>query len=239
MKTKKLLMFLLVAVSQLCAFSQDKKPFILNENSDTIVMTWNKNTPEAEMIDDCKALLEKGITIKYFNVKRNKVNEITGLKVEYSDRQGNKGSMELDNQKPINTIQFFKQDGEIGFGQSSASNDLFAGNDIFKNFGNSDEIIKQFKFQIQNDSLAQGKFDFIAPENQKLRKSKIIIQNSGKKPLVIEGNKVVEGGNDYTKEEIDAIIKHNQEQQFIFSESDAEGKEFDFRNKEGLDNFKN
>ena len=85
-------------------------------NKNDVVMNWNKSTPEQEMKDDCKALLEKGITIKYSNVKRNSKQEITGLKVEYSDRKGNKGTMELNNQSPISPITFFKEGEQIGFG---------------------------------------------------------------------------------------------------------------------------
>ena len=238
MNTKKFYLILILLAFQTIVFAQNKKPFIATENNDNIIMTWNKNTPETEMKEDIKALQEKGITIKYSKLKRNPNNEITGLKIDYLDRQGNKGSMELDNQKPISTIQFFKQDGQIGFGQPENSNDLFAGNDIFKSFGGND-MMKQFKFQIENDSLSQGNFDFTSPEIQKLRKSKIIIQNSNKKPLVIEDGKVVEGGEDYTKEELNEIMKDNKVDQFSFGGNNEDANEFDFRNKEGLDNFKN
>ena len=238
MNTKKFYLILILLTFQTMVFAQNKKPFIATENNDNIIMTWNKNTPETEMKEDIKALQEKGITIKYSKLKRNANNEITGLKIDYLDRQGNKGSMELDNQKPITTIQFFKQDGQIGFGQPENSNDLFAGNDIFKSFGGND-MMKQFRFQIENDSLSQGKFNFASPEILKQSKSKIIIQNSNKKPLVIEDGKVVEGGEDYTKDELDEIMRDNKVDQFSFGGNNEDANEFDFRNKEGLDNFKN
>jgi hypothetical protein len=59
-----------------------------NANADDVVMTWNKDTPEQEMKDDIKAMAEKGITIKYKDVKRNSKNEITAIKVSYEDRKG-------------------------------------------------------------------------------------------------------------------------------------------------------
>ena len=123
-----------------------QNPFSRNENSDNIVMTWNKNTPESEMKDDIKALAEKGITIKYSGVKRNSKDEITAIKVEYSDRKGNRGKMELENQNPITTIKFFKQDEVIGFGEPSNGNDMFGGNSFMNGFANADDIMKQFKF---------------------------------------------------------------------------------------------
>jgi septation ring formation regulator EzrA len=42
-----------------------------------------------------------------------------------------------------------------------------------------------------------------------IKKNKIIIQKDGKKPLVIEDGKVIEGENDYSKEEIEKIKKEN------------------------------
>ncbi|WP_395052977.1 hypothetical protein [Flavobacterium sp.] len=240
MNAKKLFLLLLLTLLQFTAVAQEKKQFILNNDNNDVVMTWNKDTPESEMKDDIKALAVKGITIKYSKVKRNSNNEITALKIEYSDRQGNKGTMELDNQKPINTIQFFKQDDEIGFGQPNNTNNILGGDAFFQNFGGND-LIKQFKFQIENDSLSQEKFDFVNPGMQQFgnTKSKIIIQNSNKKPLIIEDGKIIEGGDDYTKEELDEITKNNQVQKFNFGGTDSDGKEFDFRNKEGLENFKN
>ncbi len=239
MNIKNLFIFTFLIAFQI-VFAQENNQFKLSQNDDNIVMTWNKNTPESEMKDDVKALAEIGITIKYSKVKRNSKGEITGLKVEYLDRKGNKGTMELDNQKPITTIQFFKQDGTIGFGQPINNSNILGGDAFFQNFGGAD-MMKQFQFQLENDSLSQGKFDFVMPDIKEFKnsKSKIIIQNSNKKPLVIEDGFVIEGGDDYTKEELDEIIKNNKVQQFNFGELNSDSKEFDFRNKEGLDNFKN
>ena len=239
MNFKNLFIFTFYIAFQIIS-AQENNQFKLSQNDDNIVMTWNKDTPESEMKDDVKALAEKGITIKYSKVKRNSKGEITGLKVEYLDRQGNKGTMELDNLKPITTIQFFKQDGTIGFGQPINNSNILGGDAFFQNFGGND-MMKQFQFQLENDSLSQGKFDFAMPDIKEFKnsKSKIIIQNSNKKPLIIEDGIVVEGGDDYTKEELEKIKNENQVQQFNFNGSDLNEKEFDFRNKEGLDNFKN
>jgi len=238
MSLKNLIALALVIVLQTNSFAQNKKPLSTSNNNDNIVMTWNKNTPESEMKDDCNALAEKGITIKYSNVKRNSNKEITAIKIEYSDRQGNKGNLSYDNQKPIGTIKFFKQGDEIGFGQpSNAMNDVFAGNEIFQGgFPGGDTFRKQFNFG--NDDDNSQSFNFSFPEGESFGKSKMIIKKEGKKPLVIENGEVVEGGDDYSPEEIEKIKSENKIESFSFNGDNFNNKEFDFRNQDGLDNFK-
>lgn len=238
MSIKKItLAFLFAIFFQLNANAQQKNPFTWNENvsNDNIYMTWNKNTPESEMKDDIKALAEKGITIKYSNLKRNEKKEITAIKVEYSDRKGNKGAMELDNQKPINTIKFFKENDTVGFGDPSNSINSMDDNDLFQNFsnGNPNDIIKQFQFNFDEDSIFSKKFNFQFPnmENFNQSSSKIIIKKDGKKPLVIENGKVIEGSEDYTTEEIEKIQKENKSDFF----NDKEEYKFNFKSDENTD----
>lgn len=203
MKTKFYFGLLLSVVAINCGFSQEKKSLVTKENSEkgNVYMTWNKDTPEQEMNDDIKALSEYGVTISYSNVKRNSQNEITAVRVEYADKEGNKGSMEVDNKKPINTIRFFKNGDSVGFGDPGNS-DFIAGN-----FGSGENFMKQFSFGNGNAKS----FNFSFPDNGVFGKSnsKIIIQNDGKKPLIMEDGKVVEGGDDYTTEELEKIKKDN------------------------------
>lgn len=203
-----------------------------NASKDNIYMTWNKNTPESEMKDDIKALAEYGVTIKYSNVKRNSKGEITAIKMEYFDKHGNKGSMQLDNLNPINTIKFYKQGDEVGFGEPSG-NDMIASNDFFNNFGN--DRVKQFNFNFDNDSLQPQKFNFSFPDGQTSgqSKSKIIIKKDGKKTLVIEDGEVIEGAEDYSQEEIDEIKKNNR------VEGLGNGQNFNFNfDSDSMDNIK-
>ncbi|WP_298119115.1 hypothetical protein [Flavobacterium sp.] len=217
-----------------------QNPFSWNNqaNSDDIVMTWNKNTPESEMKDDIKALGEKGITIKYSGVKRNSKEEITAIKVEYSDRKGNKGKMELDNTNPIATIKFFKQGDTVGFGEPSNGNDFFAGNPMMGGFAGADELMKRFNFGGDKNSQS---YSFTFPndgDGLSKSKSRIQIQKDGRKPLVIEDGVVIEGADDYSTEEIEEIKKNNK---FEFSDGFGNNlgeKQFDFRSNEGLENFK-
>lgn len=226
------ILFLIASLSIVKSYAQNNSKFKLidkNDSNDNVVMTWNKTTPEQEMKDDVKALAEKGISIKYSNIKRNPKNEITALKVEYTDRKGNKGAMELNNQNPISTIKFFKQGDEIGFSEPSSSNELFSDESFMKGFSNGNDILKQFNFGNGDSQSQTFSFDFPEDGNQS-KSSKIIIQKDGKKPLVIENGEVTQGAEDYTKEEIEEIKKNNQVQD--------NSNSFDFRNQEGLDNFK-
>lgn len=178
------------------SFTWNKKP-----SKENVVMTWNATTPEQEMKDDIKALAEYGVTIKYANVKRNDKNQITAIDVSYEDKNGSKGSLSYKNNKPIATIKFYKQDDEAGFGNPSNSfEDVMA----FSDFGNG-EAFKQFNFNFDNDSIPS--FNFKTPENQSYIKSskRGVYQRDGKKTLIIEDGKIIEGGDDYTAEELEKI----------------------------------
>lgn len=221
-----LILFLLFATS-INVFAQDKKlKWNENQSSISVVMTWNKDTPESEMNDDIKALKDQGVTIKYSDVKRNSKNEITAIKVSFSDENGNKGELHLDYKKPISTIEFFKNDDEIGFGKPENSNP-FEMADLGRN-----ELLKQFQFK--NADPNSESFSFSMPEKGGVfGKSKIIIKDPTKKELIIEDGKIIEGGDDYTAEELEKIKENNK-----IETTPMQGI-FDLRDEEGMKDFKN
>jgi len=212
MKTKLNLVMVALIIAIANGFSQDKKSFVIKPNDDKgdIVMTWNATTPEEEMNDDIKALKEHGVTISYSDVKRNSKGEITAIKVDYLDKDGSKGSLSLDNKKPINTIKFYKQADEVGFGDPSNADFMF-GNTLANGF-NPNDMMKGFQFNDNEDGLQSQQFHFDLPNGNSFGKSssKIFIQKDGKKPLVIQDGNVIEGGDDYTKEELEDIQKNNK-----------------------------
>ncbi len=215
MKTKLNLVLVAFIIAITNGFSQDKKPFVLKANDDKgdIVMTWNATTPEQEMKDDIKALSEYGVTIKYQNVKRNTKNEITAIEVSFEDKNGNKGSLSYANKNPITTIKFFKNGDEVGFGNAPNS---FGESPFVADFSGNENFIKEYNFNFDSDSLSTDKFEFKLPNAKSFgqTKSKIILKKDGKKPLVIEDGEVVEGGEDYSAEEIEEIKKNNQTKSF-------------------------
>jgi hypothetical protein len=202
-----------------------------NANADDVVMTWNKDTPEQEMKDDIKAMAEKGITIKYKDVKRNSKNEITAIKVSYEDRKGNKGDLIYSNVNAINDIIFSKNGDSIGFGENTNSDSGFA-----SNFGNIEDILKQF--QMQSNQNNSGSFQFPGEGKKSGMSVRQEIRSEGKKPVIIENGKIIEGGDDYTKEQLEEMLKNNKENNFVFGKSFDSDKAFDFRDKNDLNAFK-
>jgi len=211
MKTKFNFMLVAFIITIANGFSQDKKPFVIKPNDDKgdIVMTWRANTPEQEMKDDIKALANHGVTITYDAVKRNSKGEITAIKVTYTDRKGNKGALEMDNQKPITTIKFFKQGENIGFGEP-VNDDFLSSANGFNGFLNGQNPMQLFNFS-QGDADENTKsYRYSFSDDNSSAKSRTFIQQDGKKPLVIEDGEVVEGGDDYTKEELEEVQKNNK-----------------------------
>jgi hypothetical protein len=197
-----------------------------NQVNDNVVMTWNKNTPEQEMLDDIKALKQNnGVTIKYSNLKRNIKGEITAIKIEYKDQDGNSGMQEYNGKNAIAPIQFYKNNTQIGFGGSNNSGFAMNGfdfNDIQQPF------MKQFNF---DDNNSQS-FDFSDEGKPNMKsKSKIIIKKDGKKPLVIEDGEVIEGGEGYSKDELNKI---KSEQKFKLNDDGVKHLDFNF-NSDNLD----
>ena len=209
--------FMLVFFTSNIVLGQQKSFTKTDSNDQSVVMTWNKNTPDQEMLDDIKALKQNNnVTIKYSNLKRNQKGEITALKIEYKDSEGNSGSQEYNGKNAICEIKFFKVKDRIGFGEPN-DNNQFAFNDF-----NFNDLQKSFGNRIQMDTLMNDNFD-LNPDTKK--KSKIVIQENGKKPLVIEDGKVVEGGEDYSPEE---IAKIKNQHQFNFNENGTEKLDFNF-----------
>jgi hypothetical protein len=162
---------------------------------DMYFVTWNKNTPEQQMKDDVKVFAEKGVTLKYSNVKRNESNEIIAITISYKTKIGEKGSLSYDNIKPIGDIKIYKQNNEVGFGQTP----MFpAGLTFSSSVDPEDTMMKNYKYSYPNEK----------PSGPRIITS---IQRTGKEPLIIEDGKVIEGGSDYTKEEIDEFIKQSNE----------------------------
>ncbi len=213
MKTQWTYVFVALLLFQYSVTAQSKKSVVTKDITTTkdIIMTWNKDTPESEMKDDIQALANQGVTIAYSNLKRNNAGEITSITVTYADETGSKGSMTMENKNPIHSLQFFKQDDAIGFGPPQGG----LGNDNPLISGNEDVQTLIRKYNLHGNGLAD---DMGKPGNPGMPESrsfsqmnsKIIIQQNGKKPLVMEDGKIVEGGDDYTPEELNAIKENNR-----------------------------
>ena len=214
-----------VLLFQIKTIAQEKGPSPFTTKSDQrdeVRVVTNKNSSDEEMKKDAAILKEKyGITLKFSKVKRNSAGEITGIKVEFKDKKGNKGVSQVNSDKPIEPIHFYKTDEAIGFGTPKNQRDerVYSfnngtGESYAYSYGDS---IPEMNFDIDIDIEAPEAPE--APEVAELAElaemppmafvggenSKVIIKKGGKKPMVFVNGKKVEDLDNLTKEEKEAL----------------------------------
>lgn len=187
-----------------------------NDNSLRVVV--DKNSTDAELKAYASQMKDKGITLKYSKVKRNSSGEITGIKLEFKDKEGNKGVSHVVGNDPIKPIQFYKNDSGIGFRQPKQLR-------VYASNRNNQDLDAPIAIAVDDSIDVAGNFnfnfdmDFDVPEVPELpevveapeapeapevpevpevrswkdsKKSNIVIKTDGdKKPLVIINGKVV------------------------------------------------
>lgn len=114
---------------QMRVLAQEKQAPKIEKRETTkkvISVVIDKNTTDAEMKKDAEMLKNDfGVTLKVSKVKRNSNAEITGIKVDFKDKDGRKGTTQMQSDSPIQPIRFFKEMDEtgkataIGFGRPS------------------------------------------------------------------------------------------------------------------------
>lgn len=88
------------------------------QSGDNIRIVVDKNSSDEEIKRDAANLKkEHGITLKCSKVKRNSDGEITAIKMEFKDKNGNKGVSQVNGDEPIKPIHFYKNNSGIGFGK--------------------------------------------------------------------------------------------------------------------------
>ena len=198
----------------------------------------DKNTSDADLKREAQRLKEKhGVTLKYSKIKRNENGEITGIKVEFKDKKGNKGVSQVAGNEPITPIHFYKNEEAIGFGKPR-------GMRVYANVpGMKTDDKEPFVFHFDGDSLAEVSdfnfdFDFEMPEHPEfpempempelpeafawhdVDKANILIRKGAQKPLVIINGKVISDDSEIEKaiEEAEAKGEFN-----IKIETDGDG----------------
>jgi hypothetical protein len=199
-----------------------------------------KNTSDADLKREAQRLKEKhGVTLKYSKIKRNENGEITGIKVEFKDKKGNKGVSQVAGNEPITPIHFYKNEEAIGFGKPR-------GMRVYANVpGMKTDDKEPFVFHFDGDSLAEVSdfnfdFDFEMPEHPEfpempempelpepfawhdVDKANILIRKGSQKPLVIINGKVISDDSEIEKaiEEAEAKGEFN-----IKIETDGNGED--------------
>jgi hypothetical protein len=174
---------------------------------ETIVVTWNKKTSDDAMNKDIATFAEHGVNVKFDNIKRNNQNEITAIAISYETKKGEKGALSYDNLNAINPIKIYKLPSEMGFGEPVT-------------FGEG----LSFSAEVMNDDTLMKKYNLLNKNEDIGVTSRTTIQRDGREPLIIENGKVLEGGSDYTMEELNEILSRKDES--ILSDSAFKSVEF-------------
>lgn len=207
---------------KLIAQEKDETTFskrVQTGNEVRVVVT--KNSSDAEMKNDVNTLNRTyGITLKYSKVKRNSAGEITGIKVEFKDKDGTKGVSQVDGKEPIKPIHFYKNDSGIGFGKPKEVR-------IFTKTKGGQNDTAPTEMAIDDSINVAGNFnfdfdmDFEAPEppeapeaplpehiwNDTDVQTKVVVKKDGKQSLVILNGKIVEGDQSIlSKKELDELL---------------------------------
>ncbi|MEY2631016.1 MAG: hypothetical protein RLZZ469_1913, partial [Bacteroidota bacterium] len=207
---------------------------------DEVRLVIDKNTSDADLKREAQRLKEKhGVTLKYSKIKRNDKGEITGIKVEFKDKNGNKGVSQVAGNEPIAPIHFYKNEEAIGFGKPRSMR-------VYANVpGMKSDDQEAFVFHFDGDSLAEASdfnfdFDFEMPEQPEfpempempefpeplawhdVDKANILIRKGAQKPLVIINGKVISDDTEIEKaiEEAEAKGEFN-----IKIETDGNGED--------------
>ncbi|WP_284652117.1 M56 family metallopeptidase [Flavobacterium terrisoli] len=209
------------------------------QHREEVRLVINKNTSEAELKEEVKRLKEEhGVTLKCSKIKRNDKGEITGIKVEFKDKNGNKGVSHVDGKEPIAPIHFYKNNESIGFGRPRGVKvyanvpgvRISEGEAFAYGFNDSLPSLKSFDIDLDMElpELAElpempeipefgEAFAWSGDEN-----SKIIIKKGGdKKPMVIVNGKVLSDDAEIEKALKEADVKG----QYSISIDNEDGKE--------------
>lgn len=179
-----------VFLFQVKVIAQEKKVKVLykeiaNDDKASVVIT--KKTTDTELKRKAKKLKENhDIKLKYSKVKRNSDGEITGIKLEYKDKDGNKGVSQINGNEPIAPIQFYKTNNKIGFNKPSTFQIKKSPKIVILN---NDDI----KVHSPEMPAVMADIDFDLsdnPETVKELKKHIIIGNEDE-PMVIVNGKVL------------------------------------------------
>lgn len=107
-----------VILFQVKVIAQEKEVAISKKTvsfAELISFTIDKNSSDAEMKENAKNLKKRsGIEVKFSKIKRNSKGEITAIKIDYKDQNGNKGTSVVNGDEPIDDITIFKTKNSVG-----------------------------------------------------------------------------------------------------------------------------
>ena len=152
----------IVGLISLNSYSTNRESKSIYQKDVNVNITVDSDTTDDELDDINDMLKEHGITVKFSNIKRNDEGELTSIKIELRDKNGNTAVSQTSSNMPIQTFSFGRKNGSlyVSQGKSHFGNFAFFGDDMTFDFNFDHDSIFQHHFQ-KLDSLRFGSiFEF-------------------------------------------------------------------------------
>ncbi len=158
----------IVGLISLNTYSTNKSSKHVYQKDVNVNITVDSDTTDDELDDINDMLKEHGITVKFSNIKRNDEGELTSIKIELRDENGNTAVSQTSSNMPIQTFSFGRKNGSlyVSQGKSHFGNFAFFGDDMTFDFNFDHDSIFQHHFQ-KLDSLRFGSIFEFDDENNK------------------------------------------------------------------------
>ena len=197
----------IVGLISLNSFTTVNKSEVTVVQSDSVNITIDSDTTDEELDDIKTMLLEHGITVKFGNIKRNTDGELTSIKIELKDENGNTAVSQTSSSNPIQTFSFGRKNNSlyVSQGKSGFGNFAFFGDDMDFDFDfDHDSIFKHhfnkldslnfdhiFKFDDDDNIMLFNGKSFDMDELKDKMNNIFIIEedDDGEKRIIIKGHK--------------------------------------------------
>lgn len=246
----------IVGLISLNTYSSNRGSKSVYQKDVNVNVTIDSDTNKEELDNIKDMLKEHGITVKFSNIERNNEGELTAIKIELKDQNGNTAVSQTSSNMPIQTFSFGKKNNSlyVSQGKSHFGNFAFFGDDMGFDFNfdfDHDSIFKHrfhkldslglgnmFMFDDEDGSFMFNGKSFDMDELKDKMNNMFIIEEDedGAKRFIIKGHK----GNHFFFDD-DEHSEHKKHQKFRFVDNpDTEklividGKESDFETLDEL-----
>ncbi len=203
----------IVGLISLNTYSTNKGIKSVYQKDVNVNITVDSDTTDDELDDIKDMLKEHGITVKFSNIERNDAGELTSIKIELKDENGNTAVSQTSSNMPIQTFSFGKKSGSlyVSQGKSHFGNFAFFGDDM------------DFDFNFDHDSIFKNRFTKL----DSLRFGSMFMFDD-------ENNVFSFNGKSFDMDE----LREKMEDMFIFEEDEDGGqKRFIFKGGNGNNFF--
>jgi len=222
----------IVGLISLNTYSTNKSSEHVYQKDVNVNITVDSDTTDDELDDINDMLKEHGITVKFSNIKRNDEGELTSIKIELKDKNGNTAVSQTSSNMPIQTFSFGRKNGSlyVSQGKSHFGNFAFFGDDMTFDFNfDHDSIFKHhfskldslrfgsiFEFDDENNKFFFNGKSFDMDELKDKMNNMFIIEDDedGKKRIIIKGHN---GNHFFFDDDEDHILEWH-------SDKDEKGK---------------